>query len=225
LAAEAEEPAIEKRFWRTASAKWIGSRQKIRACAKECCRPASRQASLCYFSSLSEPSSFLPIRRSNAAPFPDNRTSPIHSWQFPPTACIPPHGGNTRECPCLGSVACAGCTSMLAVVPQSANMKATKPGLPPNGGISATLDIVRPHRAQAPVLLVSLSCPLSYGHHYTAFNQLGDLLVPDVRRALRGARNRLRFEASSAWIFRPSYHRQHCALRRRICASAHQYPT
>src|SRR6516162_654349 len=58
-----------------------------------------------------------------------------------------------------------------------------------------------------------------------AFNQLGGFLVPDVRRALRGARNRPRFEASSAWIFRPSYHRQHCALRRRICASAHQYPT
>src|SRR6516225_4732086 len=35
---------------------------------------------------------------------------------------------------------------------------------------------------------------------------------PAVRRALRGARNHPRFEVSSAWIFRPSYHRQDCAL-------------
>src|SRR5262249_42321437 len=62
-----------------------------------------------------------------------------------------------------------------------------------------------------------------YSLHENAFNQLGGLLVPDVRRALRDARNPPRFEASSAWIFRPSYHRQHCALRRRICASDHQF--
>src|SRR5262249_41125231 len=43
---------------------------------------------------------------------------------------------------------------------------------------------------------------------------------PAVWHALRGARNHPRFEASSAWIFRPSYHRQDCALRRRVCASA-----
>src|SRR5215831_16154382 len=37
--------------------------------------------------------------------------------------------------------------------------------------------------------------------------------------ALRGARNQPRFEASSAWIFRPSYHRQDCALRRTLIAT------
>src|SRR5262249_48014954 len=39
---------------------------------------------------------------------------------------------------------------------------------------------------------------------------------PAVWHALRGARNHPRFEASSAWIFRPSYHRQACAFRRRV---------
>src|SRR5262249_27206237 len=37
---------------------------------------------------------------------------------------------------------------------------------------------------------------------------------PAVWHALRDARNHPRFEASSAWIFRPSYHRQDCALSR-----------
>ena len=43
---------------------------------------------------------------------------------------------------------------------------------------------------------------------------------PAARCALRGARNHPRFEASSVWIFRPSYHRQDCAPRQRACASA-----
>src|SRR5215467_5356632 len=43
---------------------------------------------------------------------------------------------------------------------------------------------------------------------------------PAVGHALRGAHNHPPLEASSAWIFRPSYHWQDCALRRRVCASA-----
>jgi len=35
------------------------------------------------------------------------------------------------------------------VVPQSVHMKATRPGPPANGAISATLDIGCPHRLQA----------------------------------------------------------------------------
>jgi nitrate reductase NapE component len=38
---------------------------------------------------------------------------------------------------------------MLSVVPQSMHIRATSPGSPPNGAISATLDIGRPHRLQA----------------------------------------------------------------------------
>ena len=35
------------------------------------------------------------------------------------------------------------------MVPHSVQMRATSPGPPPNGAISATLDICRPHRLQA----------------------------------------------------------------------------
>jgi hypothetical protein len=45
-------------------------------------------------------------------------------------------------------------------------------------------------------------------------------LSPAVGHALRCARNHPSLEASSAWIFRLSYHWQDCALRRRVCASA-----
>src|SRR5262245_18391237 len=43
---------------------------------------------------------------------------------------------------------------------------------------------------------------------------------PAVWHALRGVRNHPRFEASSAWISCLSYHREDCAPRRRVCASA-----
>ena len=54
------------------------------------------------------------------------------------------------------------------------------------------------------------------------FSEMGDADAENRVNKKRHARarNHPRFEASSAWIFRPSYHRQDCALRRRVCASA-----
>jgi hypothetical protein len=42
-------PRHPRRGSRIANAKWVVSRQGIRTCTKECCRPAGRQASLCFY--------------------------------------------------------------------------------------------------------------------------------------------------------------------------------
>jgi hypothetical protein len=56
-----------------------------------------------------------------------------------------------------------GCTKMLSVVPQSMHMRATSPGSPPNGAISATLDIGRPHRLHALCAATFIILPLELG--------------------------------------------------------------
>jgi len=52
---------------------------------------------------------------------------------------------------------------MLSVAPQSAHMKATSPGPPANGAISATLDIACPHRLQALSAKTFILLPLELG--------------------------------------------------------------
>jgi hypothetical protein len=52
---------------------------------------------------------------------------------------------------------------MLSVVPQWPQMNATRPGPPPNGAISATFDIGRPHHLQAFSDTTFIVLPLELG--------------------------------------------------------------
>jgi hypothetical protein len=51
----------------------------------------------------------------------------------------------------------------LSVVPQWLHMNATRPGPPPNGAISATFDIGRPHHLQAFSDTTFIVLPLELG--------------------------------------------------------------
>ncbi len=62
---------------------------------------------------------------------------------------------------------CGSWTKTLSVVPQLVHMNATRPGPPPNGAISATLDIGCRHRLQALCATTFIVLPLEVGPSLT----------------------------------------------------------
>ena len=63
---------------------------------------------------------------------------------------------------------CGSWTKTLSVVPQLVHMNATRPGPPPNGAISATLDIGCRHRLQALCATTFIVLPLEVGPSLTS---------------------------------------------------------